>query len=189
MSRRVLITGGGAGIGAGLARRFAKEGDRIALCDADAGAVAQMQAEFPDAICVHADVTSETDMAAFLDRVETEWGGIDVVCANAGTGGSNYPLRGQKATLFEGGARAAAFASGTGLDEVAGTVSHALYSGVDWLPTIVHGIAGIDLAEAEHPKHPWQNKPMPLDGVDIWKSLSTGAPSPRTSALLYLNPL
>ena len=87
MSRRVLITGGGAGIGAGLARRFAKEGDRIALCDADAGAVAQMQAEFPDAICAHADVTSETDMTAFLDQVETEWGGIDVVCANAGTGG------------------------------------------------------------------------------------------------------
>jgi NAD(P)-dependent dehydrogenase (short-subunit alcohol dehydrogenase family) len=87
MSRRVLITGGGAGIGAGLARRFANEGDRIAICDADAGAVAQMQSEFPDAICVQADVTSEADMNAFLDRVETQWGGIDVVCANAGTGG------------------------------------------------------------------------------------------------------
>jgi arylsulfatase B len=107
---------------------------------------------------------------------------------NTDTGGSNYPLRGAKATMFEGGMRAACFASGAGLEAVAGTVSHAFYSLVDWLPTIVHGIAGVDLAEAALPKHAFQPAPPPLDGVDIWTSLSTGAPSPRTTALLYLDP-
>ena len=34
-----------------------------------------------------ADVTDEAQMNAFLEEVETAWGGVDVVCANAGTGG------------------------------------------------------------------------------------------------------
>ena len=40
MSRRVVITGGAAGIGARIAERFADLGDQVAICDADAQAVA-----------------------------------------------------------------------------------------------------------------------------------------------------
>jgi len=87
MSRRVLITAGCSGIGLGLARRFAAQGDRIAVCDADAEAVARVQVDHPDFIAHHADVTDEAQMAAFLGAVEAGWGGADVVCANAGTGG------------------------------------------------------------------------------------------------------
>ena len=109
---------------------------------------------------------------------------------NVDTGGSNAPLRGQKATMYEGGMRAAAFVSGAGLaPAVRGSVSHELYSLVDWLPTIVASIAGVDLAEAAVPKHPaFQPAPPPLDGLDVWQSLAGGAPSPRTEALLYLMP-
>lgn len=87
MSRRVLITGGGSGIGLTLARRFAATGDRVALCDASAEAIAQVQADHPEFIAYQADVTDEAQMNAFLGAVEAEWGGIDVCCANAGTGG------------------------------------------------------------------------------------------------------
>ena len=108
---------------------------------------------------------------------------------NTDTGGSNAPLRGAKATMYEGGMRAAAFVSGAGLaPTVRGTISHELYSLVDWLPTIAGAIAGVPLAEAELPKRPGQPSPPPLDGVDVWDSLSAGAPSPRTSALLWLDP-
>lgn len=86
-ARRVLITGGGAGIGLTFARRFAAEGAHIALCDADAEAIATVHAEHPEFIAHQADVTDETQMTRFLDAVEAEWGGIDVVCSNAGTGG------------------------------------------------------------------------------------------------------
>jgi arylsulfatase A-like enzyme len=74
---------------------------------------------------------------------------------------------------------------------VKGNVSHELYHVVDLLPTLVHGIAGIDLAEALVPKEhaEQQPPPPPLDGVDVWASISTGAPSPRMSALLQLDPL
>jgi arylsulfatase A-like enzyme len=76
--------------------------------------------------------------------------------ANTDTGGSAYPLRGMKATAFEGGSRGVAFVSGAGLaPQVVGTVSQELMSLVDWLPTIVGGIAGVNLTEvAQVPKFP-----------------------------------
>jgi len=86
-NRRVLITGGGSGIGYALARRFEAEGARVAICDASADAVAETARAHPGMIAETVDVRDEAQMTAFLDRVETEWNGIDVVCANAGTGG------------------------------------------------------------------------------------------------------
>jgi len=87
MSQRVVITGGASGIGWTLVRRFAERGDRIALCDADGAAVARVAASHSGFLARQADVTDERRMAAFLDEVETTFGGADVVCANAGTGG------------------------------------------------------------------------------------------------------
>ncbi|WP_422002521.1 SDR family oxidoreductase [Roseovarius mucosus] len=87
MSQRVVITGGASGIGRRLAERFAARGDRVAICDADGDAVALMQADHPLMIARQADVTNEAQMSAFLGHVEAAWGGADVLCANAGTGG------------------------------------------------------------------------------------------------------
>lgn len=87
MDQRVLVTGGAAGIGRAIATKFLGEGARVAICDADRDAVDAFAREFPDAICATADVTQEHEMALFFERVETAWGGVDVVCANAGTGG------------------------------------------------------------------------------------------------------
>ena len=84
---RVVVTGGASGIGRVMARRFAAEGARIAVCDRDPYAVAAFAAEMPAARAVVADVTDEAAMGAFLGHVEAEWGGADIVCANAGTGG------------------------------------------------------------------------------------------------------
>lgn len=90
--QRVVITAGAAGIGRAMARRFSGDGAQIAICDIDPGAVAAMQAEMPDAICAPADVTDETAMSAFLATVQDAWGGVDVLCANAGTGGPAGPI-------------------------------------------------------------------------------------------------
>ncbi len=85
--QRVVITGGGSGIGLRFAERFAEAGAHVALCDADSAAIARLEAHHPDMIAAHADVTNEAEMTQFLDHVEAQWGGVDVVCANAGTGG------------------------------------------------------------------------------------------------------
>ena len=85
--KSVVVTGGAAGIGRAMAEACAALGARVAICDADPAAIAAFREEQPDSIAHVADVTSESDMAGFLGAVETAWGGADVVCANAGTGG------------------------------------------------------------------------------------------------------
>ncbi|MEL6648367.1 MAG: SDR family oxidoreductase [Pseudomonadota bacterium] len=87
MTQRTLITGGASGIGLRLAQRFAETGAQVAICDADADAVQEVAAMQPNWIVRAADVTDEAQMTAFLAEVEAAWGGVDVVCANAGTGG------------------------------------------------------------------------------------------------------
>ena len=87
MSRRVVITGGASGIGARMAERFTQSGDRVAICDADPAAVARFGSANPGIRATVTDVRDEGAMDAFLAWIETHWGGADVVCANAGTGG------------------------------------------------------------------------------------------------------
>jgi NAD(P)-dependent dehydrogenase (short-subunit alcohol dehydrogenase family) len=70
-----------------MAERFLSEGDRVAICDADPTAVAAFAVAHPDQIACVADVTDEAQMQRFFDRIDSAWDGVDVVCANAGTGG------------------------------------------------------------------------------------------------------
>jgi len=86
--QRVVITGGASGIGLTLMRRFLDRGDQVALCDADPVVLAQVTQQYPEVIAIKADVTDERSMAGFLDRVETLWGRVDVVCSNAGSSGT-----------------------------------------------------------------------------------------------------
>ncbi len=87
MPRRVLITAGAAGIGRVIAERFLEDGDEVAVCDADPAAIAGFSGDHPGVFAAVADVTCEPEMDGFLSDLEGRWGGADVVCANAGTGG------------------------------------------------------------------------------------------------------
>ncbi|MEM0946636.1 MAG: SDR family oxidoreductase [Pseudomonadota bacterium] len=82
--KRVFVTAGAAGIGLAMAKAFRAEGAEVAVSDLDASAIAAL----PDGIIGHvADVTSEAEMAAVFGALDARWGGVDIVCANAGTGG------------------------------------------------------------------------------------------------------
>ncbi|MBV7393152.1 SDR family oxidoreductase [Mameliella sediminis] len=85
--KRVVITAGAAGLGLAMAQGFLARGDRVAICDVDAEAVGRFRHAHPEAIAEVVDVTNEAEISAFLDQVEQRFGGADVVCANAGTGG------------------------------------------------------------------------------------------------------
>lgn len=87
MNQRIVITAGAAGIGRAIAERFLSDGADVAICDADALAVADFATAHPQAIAMVADVTSETDMTRFFARIEAAWDRVHAVCANAGTGG------------------------------------------------------------------------------------------------------
>ncbi|MEU6824614.1 SDR family oxidoreductase [Streptomyces atriruber] len=78
--KAVVVTGGGGGIGAALARRFAAEGARVVVNDLD-GAKAKTVADEIGGIAVPGDASTIVPEAR-----EALGGTVDVYCANAGLG-------------------------------------------------------------------------------------------------------
>jgi 2-dehydro-3-deoxy-L-rhamnonate dehydrogenase (NAD+) len=78
-----LVTGGGRGIGAGIAARLAGAGARVAVFDADPEAT---PAEGIDLV-LRGDVRSETDVAAAVHRTEEALGPLTILVNNAGITG------------------------------------------------------------------------------------------------------
>ncbi len=86
-NRTIVITAGAAGLGLAMAKAFMQIGEKVAVCDIDANAVANFQSQYPDMIAQTVDVCCEKDMESFFATIKARWGNIDVLCANAGTGG------------------------------------------------------------------------------------------------------
>ena len=86
----------------------------------------------------------------------------------------NGPYRDGKGSLYEGGTRVVALANWPG-HIAPGTVSEVLHV-VDMYPTLTQ-LAGAPTVKSK-----------PLDGLDVWSTLSRGAPSPRTEVVYNVEP-
>lgn len=85
--KRALVTGGAAGIGSEISRRFAAEGGRVVVADLDGAAAEAVARELGgEHLAVEVDVSSESGVEAMVSRVVGEWGGLDVLVNNAGVG-------------------------------------------------------------------------------------------------------
>jgi meso-butanediol dehydrogenase/(S,S)-butanediol dehydrogenase/diacetyl reductase len=83
--RSALVTGGASGIGGAIVRALAGAGARVAVTDKNAEAAAALAREVGGgAIAAVLDVTDAAETASVFDRVHGAFGGLDVVCANAG---------------------------------------------------------------------------------------------------------
>lgn len=85
--RVAIITGGGGGIGSAVGRRWMADGARmVVLADRDGDAARAAAADI-GALGVELDVTDEAAIVALVERVETEFGPVDIFFSNAGAGG------------------------------------------------------------------------------------------------------
>lgn len=95
---RVLVTAGGSGIGFAIACAFAATGARVWVTDIDEAALAQCPTAWRrDRV----DVADPAAMRALFGRLEAEWGGLDVLCANAGISGRTALLEDQDYAAFK----------------------------------------------------------------------------------------
>lgn len=78
--KKVLITGGGTGVGAGLARGFAQAGAEVFVSGRTAATLESVAAEHANISSVVCDVADEESVKAMFDQI----GPMDVVIANAG---------------------------------------------------------------------------------------------------------
>ncbi|MFI6291451.1 SDR family NAD(P)-dependent oxidoreductase [Nonomuraea sp. NPDC050790] len=82
MARVVIVTGGGSGIGAAVARA-ADDDTRVVICGRRREALDRVAAE-TGALPIVADVTSGHDVGALVSEVVAAYGRLDGVVANAG---------------------------------------------------------------------------------------------------------
>ncbi|XP_015775078.1 PREDICTED: arylsulfatase B-like [Acropora digitifera] len=106
---------------------------------------------------------------------------LTVFCSDNGGkpvyGGYNWPLRGTKQTLWEGGVRSTGFVHGKILERKGAKCDGLLHIS-DFFPTLINLAGG-----TFDPQNP-----IPVDGFDAWNTISRGDPSPRTEILLNIDP-
>jgi NAD(P)-dependent dehydrogenase (short-subunit alcohol dehydrogenase family) len=89
--RVVVVTGGGSGIGAALARRFATEGaEAVVIADLNEAAARDVAAEI-GADATRADVTVDAEVQGLVRRTVETHGRVDIYCSNAGVGMGGGP--------------------------------------------------------------------------------------------------
>jgi len=86
-----LVTGGGRGIGANVARELAAAGMRVAVGARSLDQVEEVAAEI-GGLALELDVTSRALVESAVARTESELGPIDLLVANAGISGPDEPL-------------------------------------------------------------------------------------------------
>lgn len=94
--RHAIVTGGGRGIGAAIARALAAHGARVTIMGRNAGPLAALARELPGGEAVPVDITDEASVAgAFLNL-----GSADILINNAGAAES-APFERTDAALWE----------------------------------------------------------------------------------------
>jgi NAD(P)-dependent dehydrogenase (short-subunit alcohol dehydrogenase family) len=101
-NKTALITGGNSGIGLATARRFIAEGANVVITGRKQPTLDAAAAELgPKSLAIKADVTDLPGIERVVASAIETFGGLDIVFANAGIGGST-PLGKTTAAMFAG---------------------------------------------------------------------------------------
>jgi NAD(P)-dependent dehydrogenase (short-subunit alcohol dehydrogenase family) len=93
-AKTAIITGGGTGIGQGVALRLASAGAKVVICgrrkpplDEVLGAIKDQGGE---GLAIQADVSDAQDVEGLVASTQQTFGGVDILINNAGIGGGGY---------------------------------------------------------------------------------------------------
>ena len=94
--KTAIVTGGGAGFGEGICRRFAAEGARVVVNDVNEQDGRRVEHAIREAggeaSFVYADVSSDTDTGRLVGEAVERYGGLDIMVNNAGVPQRNQPM-------------------------------------------------------------------------------------------------
>ena len=101
--KTAIITGGASGIGLAAAKLFASEGANVLIADLSEEALSAAVTEIgsdnvSSFVC---NVTSEDDNNALVAAAEKQFGGVDILVANAGVEGDHAPITDLEVKNFE----------------------------------------------------------------------------------------
>lgn len=87
--KRVLVTGGGSGIGEAIVKEFVALGARVFIHYFSSGSEAQalvdtIRHDGGEAYCMQADLTKEDEAKSLLAKIAQHWNGLDILINNAG---------------------------------------------------------------------------------------------------------
>jgi NAD(P)-dependent dehydrogenase (short-subunit alcohol dehydrogenase family) len=100
-----LVTGGGKGIGRGIARRYVREGAAVVVVDVDEEAGVQVAKELQEvgpAVFVRADVGDKADVLAAVRTATGRFGRLDILVNNAIALSPNILLEEKTDEMFDG---------------------------------------------------------------------------------------
>ena len=89
MTKKVLITAGASGIGKAMANAFHKKGYDIWIVDVDKAMLESCPKIWNS---TQLDVRDEKGIKKLFEKINSSWGKIDVICANAGIKGPTAPV-------------------------------------------------------------------------------------------------
>jgi NAD(P)-dependent dehydrogenase (short-subunit alcohol dehydrogenase family) len=88
-----VVTGGASGLGRGIVELFVEEGASVVIADIDAVAGEALASELgPAAAFQPTDVADAARVQATVDFAVEQFGGLHIMCNNAGAGGSMKPF-------------------------------------------------------------------------------------------------
>lgn len=87
-----VVTGGASGIGKAMVEAFVREGARVVIGDCSGRQDAVAEELGPNVAAFAADVCKSDEVKALLDHAVSRFGGLDILCNNAGLDGIQAPL-------------------------------------------------------------------------------------------------
>ena len=86
LNKKIIVTGGSRGIGAGIVKRLFNEGAEIIIADIKANLAKQLIEELntKKIIFIETDLSKEDDIVKLFELTKNHWGSLDILINNAG---------------------------------------------------------------------------------------------------------